>query len=60
MNWQAIETAPKDRPLLLASTKSRGWRIWATEGWDNGHWAGQGIRNDPTHWMELPAPPHPR
>lgn len=66
-NWQPIETAPKDKLILL-------WgRYWSDgQGWFNqplmGHWVEVrdrweavsavgwfGVR--PTHWMLLPEPP---
>jgi len=57
--WQPIATAPKERkhPLLLASPRHGGWRIWATEGYVKGRWLGIGSRNPPDYWQPLPAPP---
>ena len=52
MSWQPIETAPRNKWLLL-------WNE------DAGYWVGQiAINFDPgepeaTHWMPLPAPPIP-
>ena len=61
--WQPIETAPKDRLLLLA------WADWAPSimrgepcpvkvggYWENA-WHVYGASWWPTHWQELPAPP---
>ena len=64
MNWQPIETAPKDGTLVLLS--GFGLPVW------QGYWVGQVGRHaingwtrfnsvdmewKPTHWMPLPEPP---
>lgn len=53
--WQPIETAPKDRPILLRSKKGRiadGMWIAATD--TTGGWAWALVRQEPTHWMPIP------
>jgi hypothetical protein len=59
MEWQPIETAPKDGTLvLLGNANNPEWplrcRRWDDETW--GHWRGQD-GDEATHWMPLPAPP---
>lgn len=56
--WQPIETAPKDRPILLRSKKGRiadGMWIAATD--TRGGWAWALVRQEPTHWMPIPPEP---
>lgn len=55
MNWQAIETAPKDGRLIRVA-----WIVnWPTveetvvTSWDNGEWKGH---YTPTHWAPLDPP----
>jgi hypothetical protein len=60
MNWQPIETAPKDGREILGAVGqsyqggvvviqwSDGLDAWLD--WDRDFW-------EPTHWMPLPAPP---
>ena len=59
MNWQPIETAPKDGSMVLAYPSSLG-HVCMT-GWvvrccpyHGGYWDTGG---DFTHWMPLPPPP---
>ena len=69
MEWQPIETAPKDGTRILVScvyevegqTHSYEWADWW--GWDD-EWEGWldfpsqiPAPVPPTHWMPLPAPP---
>ncbi len=57
MNWQPIETAPKDTVVLLYSpdrgpgneSKIEARVFWDTRGGHQHAWA--------THWMPLPVPP---
>jgi hypothetical protein len=65
MNWQPIETAPKDGTFILGYYADRPW-LWDIVQWDAGYlggaWWGGGHENDgplfpPTHWMPLPDPP---
>ena len=71
MNWQPIETAPKNGSHILAywpdvfgvanATQSETW--FGPKGstlddsvWQTAYeWGGHG--SDPTHWMPLPEPP---
>jgi hypothetical protein len=58
--WQPIETAPKDREILLYG-KRRFTDGIAQGAWNSGgamhlpHWMGDVTQ--PTHWMPLPSPP---
>lgn len=75
MNWQPIETAPKDKRILLFRPTANGW--WRIMGgkydsneyarnpkpyWSADNWS-IGMRdqcqNTPTHWMPLPEEPKP-
>lgn len=62
MDWQPIETAPKDgtEVLLLAE------RRIANGSWNHGgafhtpHWMSHGTNmHRPTHWQPLPSTPSP-
>ena len=68
VEWQPIETAPRDGTPILAILKvtnnktNFAWHepnvIWATD--DESDWyRGWGF-DDYTHWMPLPPPPTPR
>lgn len=52
MEWQPIETAPKDgRVVLLCDQMGNRWT-------DSSHWhIKNGCGLPPTHWMPLPEPP---
>jgi hypothetical protein len=56
MSWQPIETAPKDRPILIYT---RGGEIlivtWYAGQWDDGE--GRPWKDPAIHWMPLPEPP---
>lgn len=61
--WQPIETAPKDRPIIVSNGEAVGEAQYheSAEGW---WWAGyhptdasDGCVWQPAHWMPLPAPP---
>lgn len=62
--WQPIETAPKDVPLLVFSCEARhpGVMVAELNTWEDSAdwtdtWAEQGLDVEPTHWMPLPSPP---
>lgn len=71
MEWQPIETAPKDRDVWLFGLAeiwhgSTPFECQAQGGWDPEEWRwmtttfddrGQILWIAPTHWMPLPAPP---
>jgi hypothetical protein len=66
MEWQPIETAPKDKERVLIFSERRGVREarFYCENSDGTVWydtmVGGGpmtIFYDATHWMPLPAPP---
>lgn len=70
--WQPIETAPKDKPIMLCvegflPSVGRWWPVdscWASFDWE-GHFESDkemsdhvnGSRYEPTHWSPLPAGP---
>ena len=70
-NWQTIETAPKDRAILLAVWDTGGPYYVLEVGWwedggiddstPDGFWSSPCAAPDlgmhPTHWMELPKAP---
>ena len=68
MEWQDIESAPRDGAYFLAywphRSRSEAWhkgqyRTHWTE-WGNGCWEADGLGKPverPTHWMPLPEPP---
>lgn len=69
-NWQPIETAPKQRVVLLwalTDEETGNWKM-ATGFWMPGYrdepgeweWDGRRLKPydvQPTHWMPLPEPP---
>lgn len=62
MNWQPINTAPKDETTVLLGwdyLQIVGLAYWHTERDD--WWALDGdtsyYTKNPTHWMPLPEPP---
>lgn len=60
MEWQPIETAPKDRPILVCQ-KQNGIIKTAHNIDEYGNWkTGSGHMDfivGVTHWMPLPPPP---
>lgn len=59
MNWQPIETAPKDGKDVLVFTHNGLVRLAFYDKALGGVWSSWPGRNQctPTHWMPLPAPP---
>ena len=60
MDWQPIETAPKDGTQCLGFVPSyyQGKGGCALVLWLNGQWMdGKAWACKPTHWMPLPPPP---
>ena len=62
VRWQPIETAPKDKPILIAVGKAVGSGCWRTaKHWDTtGHAIyadGCDMPSHATHWMPLPPAP---
>jgi hypothetical protein len=66
MDWQPIETAPKDGSFVLAYNAGSMFQdmveetMWIVQ-FSGGRWriALDGQSAQPTHWMPLPAPPAP-
>lgn len=64
MEWQTIETAPKDGTRKLLIDLEDNWPyigIWAPHHRDVGMWVEDNTNavpdRQPTHWMPLPSPP---
>ena len=72
MDWQPIETAPRDVFILIAHHPINHWRGRVRLGFFHSDYngnksvvtedgrAGWPIFPAPTHWMPLPAPPEGR
>lgn len=60
MDWQPIETAPRDGSALLISSTSHYIPTTAhySGKWRRGFKGGAPIPFEPTHWMPLPEKPH--
>ena len=68
MNWQSIDTAPKDgteialwcknADLLLLKCKweKNMWRTWEIDGFDGMDWCKLEVYELPTHWMKIVPP----
>jgi hypothetical protein len=61
LQWQPIETAPKDGTSILGWMGEMGgaeviWWSSDNSGWDRGDYA-PGGRPAPTHWAPIPEPP---
>jgi len=58
MEWQPIETAPKDGRIVLVYTK---WNNFFVACFEEGYWCqdnnGQCILDRVDYWMPLPEPP---
>jgi hypothetical protein len=62
MQWQPIETAPKDKQILIWSPMYRVCHVeWCNARWmivhDSGDPYYQVIPDDATHWQPSPEPP---
>lgn len=66
--WQPISTAPEDGTVLWTFNGEQGRMHWTEGETDGGKWAlwvwddlllddADPEPDQPTHWMELPAPP---
>jgi hypothetical protein len=54
MDWQPIETAPRDGTSVLAVWAYGAHEVVRWCGW----WDANGFtRPEPTHWLPLPPPP---
>lgn len=63
MEWQPIETAPKDKTILVFQMSDSGY-FYQMAQWEimksgNGMWtcSNGDFVDDTTHWMPLPEPP---
>lgn len=58
--WQPIESAPKNRRILLYCPEGQRWTIgeWLSLN-GNGYWYSDEFENklNPQHWIELPIAP---
>ena len=68
MNWQPIETAPKDGTQILAFCPDEEPTCVVVEWLSDDHWSGWVFTDEvlsdispegpnPTNWMPLPSPP---
>lgn len=65
MEWQPIETAPRDGRTIVAIKNDRGHRGYTFIFWDGDDgWVGYTaedekrlVKHQPTHWIPLPEPP---
>jgi len=62
MEWQPIETAPKDGAEILgwSSISSEAYVMWWSAPHGDWVWGINDLNDmfcDPTHWMPLPEPP---
>jgi hypothetical protein len=63
MTWQPIETAPKDKDILLYCPEYKGiyigqsWTAYDEEENYTYFWVSQIGEVYPTHWQPLPEPP---
>lgn len=60
MEWQPIETAPKDGSSFLAYEDGEVFRCWVEFSEYEGGYYYQDVMDcepSPTHWMTLPLPP---
>lgn len=71
MEWQPIDTAPKDGSMVLVNDTTPGWTPWAAAYWiDGDEWSGWVYDDEnmldsnplgprPTHWLYVPPLPTP-
>ena len=61
MNWQPIETAPRDGTEILVIESAGGCYVANWQSLDGWVWAYDNMDGptctNPTHWMPLPEPP---
>ena len=65
MDWQPIETAPRDGTIVLAYQRDdifparfvSSADMVGAEDTTRRWWSTQGQQQAPTHWMHLPDPP---
>lgn len=56
MEWQPIETAPRDGTTILVVNAKIG--LYSVEEWRQGAWRNdEGLTVRGTHWIPLPTPP---
>lgn len=58
--WQVIETAPADVPVLVYGAKRLKWAVAMythKDGWEVESSSDTHSMYPPTHWMPLPSPP---
>lgn len=64
MEWQPIETAPKDGTEVLVfdeATSTKHVSYWDGYGWydPDCHYYSESPALVPTHWIQIPTPPKP-
>ena len=58
MEWQPIETAPKDGSEIVVAAFDEGKMLWWHKAWRGGYyWNVRGGACKPTHWLPFPKPP---
>ena len=68
MDWQPIETAPKDGTRILVYMEGAIIEAWWEDGYSGGEWdcvsmsshgcgCCRSTNDAPTHWVPLPAKP---
>lgn len=54
--WRPIETAPKDRNIIITGRYANGLAYVEEGCWNyKGHWSTRKLE-PPTHWMPMPEP----
>jgi hypothetical protein len=62
MEWQPIETAPKDGHSVFLVWDGDMWhvaKVWWNHKENKAVWFDDDFLVYPTHWMALPSPPPP-